>query len=68
MAQEIYDHDIMNGLGEIIGTISGGKMLVGVDNKHPCLVCGKRDPDKPIVFRGSPFCCENHRKEYHAER
>lgn len=30
---------------------------------HPCLVCGKQDAEKPNCFRGSDWCCENHRKE-----
>jgi hypothetical protein len=29
---------------------------------HPCLVCGKGDGDKPMVFRGEQWCSDNHRK------
>jgi hypothetical protein len=28
----------------------------------PCRVCGTSDTEKPMVFRGSDFCCEQHRK------
>ena len=25
-------------------------------------MCGKKDPEKPMVFRGTDWCCDNHRK------
>lgn len=25
-------------------------------------VCYRRDVDKPLCFRGEPWCCDNHRK------
>ncbi len=27
-----------------------------------CRVCGTEDPDKPMCFRMTDACCENHRK------
>jgi hypothetical protein len=27
-----------------------------------CRVCGTKDPDKPMCFRMTDACCENHRK------
>jgi hypothetical protein len=27
-----------------------------------CRVCGKGDKDKPMCFRGEPWCSDNHRK------
>lgn len=29
---------------------------------NPCLVCGTTDDQKPTCFRGTGWCCENHRK------
>jgi len=29
---------------------------------HPCKVCGAKDDQKPMVFRGEDFCCDLHRK------
>lgn len=29
---------------------------------HGCEVCGKHDSQKPMCFRGVPWCCEIHRK------
>lgn len=34
---------------------------------HPCRVCGKTDPEKPMAFRGEWWCSENHRKIIHGE-
>lgn len=30
--------------------------------KYPCKVCQTEDPDKPMCFRMTDACCENHRK------
>lgn len=30
--------------------------------KYPCRVCHTEDPDKPMCFRMTDACCENHRK------
>lgn len=27
-----------------------------------CKVCGKSDNEKPMCFRGEPWCSERHRK------
>jgi hypothetical protein len=35
--------------------------LMAMD-EHKCLVCGKADCDKAACFRGTDWCCENHRK------
>lgn len=38
---------------------------------HPCRAiigmpetyrCGRKDQDKPMCFRGTDWCCEDHRK------
>jgi hypothetical protein len=29
--------------------------------KKPCLICGRVD-DKPMCYRGEPWCCNRHRK------
>ena len=34
---------------------------------HGCEVCGKTDPQKPMCFRGTPWCCELHRKVLYGE-
>lgn len=31
--------------------------------KHACLYCGCPSNKMPMVFRGTGWCCENHRKE-----
>lgn len=33
------------------------------NRKHACLVCGCPNNKMPMVFRGTGWCCENHRKE-----
>lgn len=27
-----------------------------------CKICGKNDSERPLVFRGEEFCCDDHRK------
>jgi hypothetical protein len=34
--------------------------------QHPCLICGKEDGEKPMAFRGTDWCCDDHRKELEA--
>jgi hypothetical protein len=29
---------------------------------RPCVVCGKADRDKPMTYRGEPWCCGLHEK------
>lgn len=31
---------------------------------NPCLVCGAKDEEKPQINKGTPWCSENHRKEF----
>lgn len=35
---------------------------------HPCLICGMADEEKPMCFRRTDWCCENHRKQLLALR
>ena len=34
---------------------------------NPCMVCGVRDPEKPMCFRNTNWCCEDHRKIFQGE-
>lgn len=34
-----------------------------VGSNHACGVCGTEDRDKPMCFRGDPWCSDNHRKQ-----
>lgn len=27
-----------------------------------CEVCGKGNDDRPAIFQGKPWCCDDHRK------
>lgn len=36
--------------------------------QHPCKTCGTVDRDKPQCFRGTDWCCENHRKQQNGEK
>lgn len=27
-----------------------------------CKVCGKPDNEKPAIFKGEDYCCDDHRK------
>lgn len=29
--------------------------------EKPCLICGRAE-DKPMCYRGEPWCCNRHRK------
>jgi hypothetical protein len=33
--------------------------------EKPCLVCGRVE-DKPMCYRGEPWCCNRHRKQVQA--
>lgn len=33
--------------------------------EKPCLVCGRVE-DKPMCYRGEPWCCNRHRKKVQA--
>jgi hypothetical protein len=51
------------------------KGLLAPPNKHPCqahldldLVCGKTDDQKPMTFRGTDWCCDDHWKMVLAQR
>jgi len=40
------------------------KALKEIEDMNPCKVegCGKTDDQKPMAFRGEPFCSDLHRK------
>lgn len=45
-----------------------GRSHEHVGSSYPCGVCGTEDRDKPMCFRGDPWCSDNHRKQMLGER
>lgn len=38
-------------------------LWVGLDcSLNGRALCGRTDPEKPMTFKGTDWCCENHRK------
>lgn len=37
-------------------------------NSVPCKWCNKLDSDKPMAFRSTDFCCEDHKKLFNGDR